>query len=235
MTLHAPLALLEMNFDWDWAKAEQEFKRSLALNPNYATAHQWYGEFLVSMGRSEEGIAEIQKAAALDPLSVVISTDVAKVYLLARRYDEAIAQFHRALEMDPQFAVAHGLLALTLSLQGKHEEAIAQIQQIEKIETNPMHLGWLGYIYARAGRKVEAENALKQFDLLAQRIDVSPLWPTLLYLGLEQKDAAFAELEKVFQQHSMGGAIPLKVNPQFDPLRADPRYAELLRRAHFAP
>ncbi len=232
---HASLGLLELNFDWNWAKAEEEFKRSLALNPNYATAHQWYGEFLVSMGRSDEGIAEIKKAAALDPLSVVISTDVGKVYLLARRYDEAVAQFHRALEMDPQFAVAHGLLALTLSFQGKHEEAIAQIQQIGNIDSNPMHLGWQGYVCGRAGRKTEAENALKQLDLLARRIEVSPHWPTLVYLGLEQKDAAFAELEKAFQEKAVAGAIPLKANPIFDPLRSDPRYADLLRRAHFAP
>ncbi|MEO5754502.1 MAG: winged helix-turn-helix domain-containing protein, partial [Chthoniobacterales bacterium] len=86
---HASLGLLALNFDWDWAKAEREFKRALEVNPNYATAHQWYGEFLVSIGRADEGIAEIQKAADLDPLSVVISTDVAKVYMLARRYDEA--------------------------------------------------------------------------------------------------------------------------------------------------
>ncbi len=231
---HASLGLLAMNFDWDWAEAEREFKRALELNPNYATAHQWNGEFLVSMGRAEEGVAELRKALELDPLSVVISTDLGKVLLLARRYDEASAQFHRALEMDPDFAVAQGLLALTLSLQGKHEDALTQIRQIKNIAGNPMHLAWLGYIYGAAGRKGEAENTLQELEALAQKTYVSPTWPLLLAIGLGDKEYAFAQLERVVHEHSIGGAIPLRVNPLFDPLRSDPRYAEFLRRASLA-
>ncbi len=232
---HASLALLAFNFDWDWAKADREFKRSLALNPNYATAHQWYGEYLVSMGHANEAIAEIEKAADLDPLSVVICTDVGKVYWLARRYDDAIAQFYKALEMDPDFAVAHGLLALALSVKGEHEAAIAEVRKIKDLESDPMHLAWAGYIYGRAGKEDAAKQARRQLEELAGRIDVSSQWNALVDIGLGEADAAFRSLEKVFQERSMGGAIPLKVNPLFDPLRSDARYAGFLRRANFLP
>ena len=150
---HASLGLKAMNFDWDWAMAEQEFRRAIELNPNYATAYQWYGEFLASIGRFDEGIRTLKRAQELDPLSLVINTDVAKVYMIARRYDEAIAQFQKALEMDPGFDVARGLLGLTYSLKGEHEEAIAECRKLKDFGENPLYLSWMGNVYGAAARK----------------------------------------------------------------------------------
>lgn len=232
---HASLGLLAMNFDWDWAQAEREFKRAIELNPNYATAHQWYGEFLADMGRADEGIREINRARALDPLSVIINSDVAKVYLLTRHYDEAVEQFKRTLELDPAFGQAHGLLGLTYSLKGLHSEALEEVRQIKGLENDPMAVAWLGYIHAAAGDRASAEKMLSQLRELATRIYVSPLWIAQIQVGLREADQAFASFERVFEERSVAGAIVLKANPLFDNLRSDPRFADLLRRANLTP
>lgn len=232
---HASLGLLAMNFDWDWALAEREFRRAIELNPNYATAHQWYGEFLADMGRADEGVSEIKRARELDPLSLIINSDVAKVYLLTRHYDEAVEQFKHTLELDPGFTQARGLLALTYSLRGEFETALEEIRRIKGPENDPMTCAWLGYIYGASGKKVEAEQTLGRLRELAAQTYVSPLWIAQVYAGLGEKDRAFEWFERVFQERSVGGAVVLKANPVFDSLRADPRFPNLLRRANPAP
>jgi TolB-like protein/DNA-binding winged helix-turn-helix (wHTH) protein/Tfp pilus assembly protein PilF len=231
---HATLGLIAMNTDWDWAEAEREFKRAIELNPNYATAHAWYGEFLADMGRFEEGVAEIKRGQELDPLSLVINTDVAKVYMLARRYDEAIEQYKRALELDPEFEVAHGLLALTYSLKGMHEEALSELRKIKNLEKDPMYLSFLGYVDARAGKRDEAREVLKRMESLSKQTYASPLWMTIVYAGLGEKDEAFKWFERVFDERTTGGTIALKVSPVYDSLRSDPRFSDLMQRTRFA-
>ena len=230
---HAALGLIAMNYDWNWHEADKEFRRAIELNPNYATAHQWYGEFLVQMGRSDEGIAEAWRAQELDPLSLIINTDVAKVYMFARRYDEAIEQYKRALEMDPEFETAHGLLALTYSAKGMHEEAVAELRKIKSIEEEPMYLSFLGFVYGKAGRRAEARGALERMRKLSERTPVSPLWWALAYAGCGEKDQAFHWLGRSFAERASGGAISLKVSHVWDSLRPDPRFEALLRRAGF--
>jgi TolB-like protein/DNA-binding winged helix-turn-helix (wHTH) protein/Flp pilus assembly protein TadD len=232
---HASIGLLAMNFDWEWARAEKEFKRAIELNPNYATAHQWYGEFLADMGRAAEAISEIQRARELDPLSVIINSDVGKVYLLTRHYDEAVAQFKRTLELDPDFAQAHGLLAVTYSLQGRHNEALEEVRKIRDLENDPMLLAWFGYIQGASGNKVEAEKALGRLRELASQTHVSSLWFANVEAGLSDRDAAFQTFEKVLEERSVGGGLVLKANPTFDSLRSDPRFPDLLTRANLAP
>lgn len=229
---HASLGLLAMNFDWDWAEAEREFKRAIELNPNYATAHQWYGEFLANMGRTEQGIAEIKRALELDPLSLIINSDVAKVHTIARRYDEAIEQYKRALELDPEFAEARGLLALTYSFKGRHDEAIRELRQIKSVEENPLYLSWLGYVYGIAGHKGEAENVASRLKEISTRTYVSPVLMTYVYAGLGEKEEFFAWCEKVFEERAPWGAITLLGSPLYDPLRSDPRFDDLLRRTN---
>ena len=232
---HASLGLCAMNFDGDWAKAEREFQRAIELDPNYATARQWYGEFLADLGRFDEGIAEIKRAQRLDPLSVIINTDVAKVLMIARRYDEAVAQYARALELDPEFAVARGLLAVTRALQGRHEEAAAEAHRIRGLPDNALYLSWLGYIYGTAGNQAEAAKVTDRLRELARQTDVSPMCFAIVHAGTGEKEAAFASLEKVLEERAAWGAISLKCSPIFENLRADPRFADLLRRARFTP
>ena len=230
---HAALGLIAMNHDWDWQGAEREFRRAIELNPNYATAHHWYGEFLVQMGRPDEGIAEARRAQELDPLSLIINTDVAKVYMFARRFDEAIEQYKRALEMDPEFETARGLLAQTYSAKGMHEEAVAELRKIKNIEEEPMYLSFLGFVYGEAGRRAEARGVLDRMRKLSERTRVSPLWWALAYAGSEEKDQAFHWFDRAFAERASGGAISLKVAPVWDNLRPDPRFTDLLRRAGF--
>lgn len=229
---HATLGLIAMNDDQDWAKAEREFKRAIELNPNYATAHQWYGEFLAWMGRFDEGVAESRRAHELDPLSLTISTDLAKVYMLARRYDEAIDQFRSALELDPDFEVAHGLLGLTYSMKRQHAEALRELRLIKNLETDPMYLSFLGYVYGEAGMNPEAQQTLRRLSALSKRAYVSPQWMTIIYAGFGEREQAFKWLESIVEQRAQG-MITVKVSPQWDSLRSDPRYPTLLRRAGF--
>ncbi len=232
---HASLGLCAMNFDWDWALAEAEFKRAIELNPNYATARQWYGEFLADLGRFDEGIAEIKRAQRLDPLSIIISTDVAKVHTIARRYDEAVELYKKALELDPEFAGARGLLAITYSLKSEHEAAINEARRIRGLNDNALYLSWVGYILGAAGKQVEAGHVVDRLRELAHRMYVSPMCFAIVHAGTGEKDEAFAWLEKVFAERAAWGAISLKCNPIFENLRSDPRFADFLRRANFAP
>ena len=230
---HAALGLIAMNYDWDWPEAEREFGRAVRLNPNYATAHQWYGEFLACMGRFDEGIGELELAHGLDPLSLVISTDVAKAYMFARRYDEALGRYHRVLEMEPEFDVARGLLAMTYSARGEHEEALRELSKIKKLEGDPMYISYLGYAHGKAGRRAEARDDLVRLRELSKRTYVSPLWMALLCAGGGEKEQAFQWFDRVFDEHPAGGAISLKVAPVWDDLRHDLRFGDLLRRARF--
>ena len=229
---HATLGLIAMNDDHDWPKAERELKRAIELNPNYATAHQWYGEFLAWMGRFDEGIAESKRARELDPLSLTISTDLAKVYMLARRYDEAIAQYRSALELDPDFEVARGLLALTYSKKGQHAEALRELRRIRNLETDPMYLSFLVYVYGEAGMKQEAQQTLRRLTDLAKRSYVSPQWMTIAYAGLGEREQAFKWFDRIFETRAQG-IITVKVSPQWDNLRSDPRFPAALRSAGF--
>ncbi|MDX6613326.1 MAG: hypothetical protein QOD75_2512 [Blastocatellia bacterium] len=230
---HASLGLIAMNFDWNWPETEKEFKRAIELNPNYATAHQWFGEFLACMGRFDEGIAELKRAHDLDPLSLIINTDLAKAYMFARRYDEAIAEFKRTLEMDSEFQVAHGLLAMTYSAKSMHEEALSELRRIKNLENEPLYLSYLVHVYARAGESGEARTELARLRGLSRRTYVSPLLMALACAGLGDKDEAFHSLEQVFEERSSGGAISLKVGNVWDNLRSDPRYPGFKQRAGF--
>jgi DNA-binding winged helix-turn-helix (wHTH) protein/TolB-like protein/Tfp pilus assembly protein PilF len=230
---HAALGLVAMNFDWNWTESEKEFRRAIELNPNYATGHQWYGEFLACMGRFDEGIAELKLAQGVDPLSLIINTDLAKAFIFARRYDEAIAQLKRTLEMDSEFEVAHGLLALAYSAKGRHKEAVDELRKIKSAKTDPLYLSYFVYVYATAGRPEEAETALRQLKALAKQTYVSPLNMAVAYTGLGDKDQAFTWLQRVFDERASGGAISLKVAHVWDQLRSDPRYSAFQQRAGF--
>jgi tetratricopeptide (TPR) repeat protein len=232
---HASLGLLAMNYDWDWAAAEREFKRAIELNRNYATAHHWYGEFLAYMGRFDEAFIEIARAHELDPLSLIVNTDIGKIYVLARRYDEAIPHFQAALRLDPEFAEARSLLGLTYGAQGKHAEALAEMRKVKNLETHHAYLAWLAFTQGRAGRNDEARATINRLNELSQQTYVSPFWLGTAWMGMGDNDEVFKYFERVFAEHASGGAVSLKVNPLFDGLRSDPRFADLLRRPNFEP
>ncbi len=227
---HNSLAAIIADYYWDWAEAEKHFKRAIELNPNYSVARYWYSEYLQRMGRLDEAVIEAKRAQAIDPVSHNANAHVGIALYRARRYDEAIEHLHKAVEMDANALDAHIFLGFAYIQHRKHDEAIAEFQKVVTLsERNPSLLGLLGYGYAVAGKRGEAQAILKELDELQKRQHVSSLEIALVYIGLEEREQAFAWLEKAYHERAWVLGF-LKVEPIFDPLRSDPRLTELMRR-----
>jgi tetratricopeptide (TPR) repeat protein len=165
---HTSLAIVKANDDCDWSGGEREFQRAIALNPDYAMAHMWYGFTLASMGRFDEAIDEAKRALELDPLSLNINWFLGLVYLFARQYDQAIEQYRKALELDPNFFVLHAFLGVAYVHKSMYKEGIAEFEKAVAISPSNMSLALLGYGYAAAGRRVEARKVLDQLNELSK-------------------------------------------------------------------
>ena len=227
---HTALGRSLLTSDWDYAGAEKEFKRGIELEPDSAIAHRSYAAYLSALGRHQEAIAEAKRALQLDPLTTTTNSIVGQSYLFARQYDQAIEQYRKLLEMDRGFADGYRFLSLAYTGKGQYEEALATAQAGLKVAPdNPGLLAELGYAYARAGQRVAAQKTLDQLLTLAKQREVSGALIALLYAGLGDRDQAFAWLEKAYEARS-SNLLYLKVSPRYDSLRADPRFADLVRR-----
>ena len=226
---HVPLAVALYRFDWSFSEAEGEFQRAIELNPNYATAHQFYGEYLAAVGHFEKGIAELKRAQELDPLSLIINADLGKAYFYARRYDQAGEQLRKTMEMDQSFQTAHFYLGMVYVMKGSFPDSIAEYQRAKQLNDDPRMLGLLGHVYAVSGQRDEALKTLDQLKENAGQRYVSPYSFALVYAGLGDKDQAFQWLEKSRQDRTPYLST-IKVDPLLDNLRSDPRFAELMRR-----
>ena len=232
---HTSLAVIKGDYEWDWLGAEREFKRAIELNPNYATAHHWYSDYLGIMGRHEEAIAEIKRAQQLDPLSLIINTVAGVRFHWARRYDEAVEQLRKTLEMDPNFAVAHDWLGQVYEQMGQDESAIAEHQKaIRASGGSSQVVAALGHTYAAAGKRNEALRILADLNERRKMAYVSPYDIAVIHVAFGEKDQAFEWLEKAYQERA-SPIVVLKVDPRLDPLRSDPRFQDLLRRMNFPP
>jgi serine/threonine protein kinase/TolB-like protein/Flp pilus assembly protein TadD len=226
---HATLGYSK-DFDWDWQGAEREFQQAINLNPGYTTAHHWYAIHLTGLGRNTEAIAEIRKAESLDPLSIIISADAAWVFYFARRYEQEGEQARKTLEMDPNFAIAHMYLSYSYLHMAKDKEAVAEMKKAVDLSGGSLPMvGNLAYIYALAGRRYEAIKILSDLRTRSKREFVSPDVFAQIYTGLGNKDQAIAWLEKGYERRSDFAGL-LKVLPELDPLRSDPRFEALVRR-----
>jgi len=224
---HASLALVAENYDYDMQTAEKEFRRAIQLDPSYATAHQWYAEYLSWQGRFDEALAESERARQLDPLSQIIATDHGSILYFARRYDQAIAQCRSVLDMDASFHRARGLLIRSYVQSGKFEEAI---HEVDAWTNATWTLPWKVFVYGRWGRTAQAEQTLAKFErLLPQYVGDPDLLLLVARLGMDRKDQAITLLEKLYAEHSPV-IVTLKTDPIFDPLRTDPRFQQLLSR-----
>jgi serine/threonine-protein kinase len=227
---YASLGWISTMFDWDWTSAEREFKKSIALNPNYATAHEWYALYLAAMGRLDEAISEAKKAQALDPLSLIINVVVGLVFYGARRYDKAISQLQKTLEMDPDFQIALWLLGLTYVSLARYEDATASFQKAMQLPGGIVYsAGYLGMSYALSGQKEKALKMLNQIDELLEKGYSILLHKVALYIGLGEMDQAFEFLGKACMEKESHLTF-LKIHPVFDPLRGDPRFNDLLKK-----
>ena len=228
------LAFVKERYEWDFTGAEKEFKRAIELNPNYATAHQWYGESLSSMGRHQEAIAENKRAQELDPLALIINVALGARFYLARQYDEAVRQLLKTLELDPNFPRVHFRLGLTYVQKGMYREAVAELQKtVELSGRDSIYVASLAYVYGMSGQKAEALKLLDELKQRSNREYVSPYYMAFAYVGLGEKDQAFAWLERACQERDFWLRL-LKVDPVWDSLRSDPRFADILRRIGFA-
>lgn len=227
---HTSLADVMELYDWDVAGAEREFKRAIELNPNYATAHHWYANLLDYLGRKEEAKREILRAQQLDPLSLIISHTVGGILLDARDYDQAIEQYKKTLEIDPNFPLTHEYLGLAYGGKGRYEEAVVELNRaIAPAGRRPVYVANLGYIHALSGKTAEANKMLEELMRRANTEYVSPYDIASVYTALGEREKAFAWLEKAVQERDVA-IISLKVDPYWDSLRADPHFADLLRR-----
>jgi TolB-like protein/DNA-binding winged helix-turn-helix (wHTH) protein/Flp pilus assembly protein TadD len=225
---HASLALAYDLYGWDWQAADREFQRAIQLNPGYAPAHQWYSWHLIMQGRITEAIIEIRRAESLDPLSLIISADLADALCVAHRYDEAVQQSEKTLELDPNFAVAYYELGQADVQRHMPSEAIAAFQHAIKLAG---HSGAfdsnLAYTYAVSGRKEDALAIVR--NLVAQQ-DQNPSVGAdiaLIYVGLGDLDQAMLWLNKAYDARFKASIV---LHPAFDPLRSDARFKDLLDR-----
>ena len=227
---HTLLADYRYLFDWDWPGAETEFRRAIELNPNYPTGRQWYANFLSVSGRSPEALREIRKAQELDPLNLVINTDVGTTYYYAGQYDRAIEEQRKTLELEPDFLLAHIYLGFAWLRKNRPEDAIREFEIAGRLAPDePDPIALRGYASALAGRRTEAEQALVQLTALSTRRYVSAFPIAWVYLGLGNKDRTFEWLEKAYQERA-SRLVYLKVERAFDTLRLEPRFLDLLRR-----
>ena len=227
---HNALAYELFNYEWNAADAEREIKLAIELNPNYATAHQWYGNsILLGSGRFEEAIAESKRAQELDPLSLIINADLGTTLLFARRTDEAVEQFQKTIEMDDNFAYAHVFLGRAYLMRNDFPAAIAQCQKAQSLGDDPRPLVILARIYAKLGRKKESVELLDRLKNIGEQKYVSAYYFALVCAGLGENDEAFKYLEKAFQDRE-GRMTLLNVDSLMDELRADRRFKDLVRR-----
>jgi DNA-binding winged helix-turn-helix (wHTH) protein/TolB-like protein/Tfp pilus assembly protein PilF len=224
---HTSLAYVKYYYDWDWPSAEREFRRAIEINPNYATAHQWYAEYLFYMARFDESIAEIERARELDPASLVINTELGSPYFYMRQYDQAMEKYRKALEMDPSFFLGNYCVALCYGQKSMFGEAITALGGGKDVSA------MVGYFYAVSGRKREAQEMLKKLMEISKRQYFSPYLIAKVHAGLGEKDQAFTWLEKAREDRDER-IVMLKVDQHLDSLRSDPRFQVLLRRLGLA-
>jgi len=219
---------------WDWAGADREFKRALELNPRYATAHLWYGEYLWALGRFDDAQAEINRALEQNPLSAETSLALATRAYYARQPDAAIEQVQKVLGMDSNYVPAHVLLGRIYAQKGSSEEALAEFRKaLDLSEGDTNELAALGYAEAVSHRDREARKTLDDLMQRSRDTYVQPAWIAVIELALGDRNQAFDWLEKAYSDRSWW-LVDLKVDPFFDGVRSDPRYADLLRRVGLA-
>jgi TolB-like protein/DNA-binding winged helix-turn-helix (wHTH) protein/Flp pilus assembly protein TadD len=232
---HASLALITELYDWDWPAADKEFRRAIELDPNYATGHHWYAEFLAFWGHFDEALNEIERARQLDPLSKVVATDKGAILYFARQYDGAIEQLRAVLDLDPGMSRAH-LLCFAYAEKGQFTEALAHIDVWRRRhQDGPWPTAAEAYVYGRAGQKMRAERALAKLkeETRHSNLDPVPMF-ALAYAGMKQNDEALFWLQKGYAEHT-SALIAIKVDPIYDSLRTDPRFQDLLRRVNLVP
>ena len=224
------LAFVRRFYDWDWAEAERDFRHACALNKNYATARHWRALLYCEASRFEDAAEQMAIAHELDPLSLAISADIGWVSYFARDYETAIRRYRATLELDPDFSWARFLLGLAREQTGKFDEAIAEFEKALPISGRSTKiLAAVGHAAGLAGQSGKARQVLAELEQLAHQRYVSSYAISLVHIGLGDYEQAFASLDRACEERA-GYLVYLNVDPAVDPIRDDPRFADLLRR-----
>ena len=225
---HASLGMVNEGL-YRWAEAEEEFKRAISLNPNYPTAHHWFALSHLSRRQFDDALSEMKRAQELDPLSPIIGSTLAMTYLLKSKPDLALAQCKRVIELEPNFPSAHLYLGWSYTKLGRNDEALAELEKAVELSGRAgFYLEDLGYLYAVNGRRKEALAILKELQEKNAKGESSFESVAAVYAGLGDRDQVFAWLEKGFQAHDDLTSVVWWFD--YDDLRSDPRYADLVRR-----
>ena len=229
---HTSLAGIACTFDADWPAAERGYRRAFEVNPNHATAHQWWGMTLAGLGRHAEAAAEIRRALEIDPVSLRVGKAAGTILYLARRYAEAIEQYKKTLELDPNYAPALIELGRVYTVLGQKTQALLELERAAQVSNrSSSSLAALGYAYGVFGSRDRALNILSELRGRSTHAYVSPEDYAIVYLGLRDDDRVFQELSRAADQR-LSSLYTLKTAAEFDPIRTDPRFADLLRRVH---
>jgi tetratricopeptide (TPR) repeat protein len=227
---HCALAYIKFEYDWDVDNAESEYQRAISLNPGYASAHQWYGEYLMIAQRSQEAAAELRIAREIDPLSQPVNMITAAVFYTMHRYDEAIAHLQKTIELDPNFVVAHTFLAACYEKKGLYEQAVNEYEHEYTLEgDNSRTIAALRETYQSSGMNAYWRKHVELLKARSTRTYVSPVFIAMDYANLGDKDRAFEWLDKAYAERS-GWLLELKIDPVWDKLRTDSRFQALLER-----
>jgi len=230
---HTSLAFVKANYDWDFPGAEEEFQRAIALNPNYATAHQWYAMYLVPMRRFAEAEREIKVAQDLDPLSLIISLGVGEIFEWERNYDAAFRQYQKTLELDPSFIGTYGHLSTIYEHKGMYREAVEAAKKVAVLKGNNDEVSEMERVFRKNGYPgLDQMNLRRDFEAQAQGKYVRSSEIAGNYLRTGNKPQALHWLEKAFEERD-SSLVFLPIDAEFDPLRSDPQFQELLKKIGF--
>ena len=227
---HTALGGVRTDRDWDWKGAEDEYRRAIAINPSDSTAHHWYGLHLVRMGRGQQGLSELERALALDPLSLIIATDLAETYYLLRNPDVAMTRINEVLALNPDFAQAHVVKGKILEELHRYPEAEREFEEANRAFSRKNSLDFLrGHALALSGEREEALKIAQDIEVASEQQYISGVNVAQVYCALGETDTAMKWLNSAYKRHDTAMNM-LGVDPLFDGCRADPRFQELLRR-----
>lgn len=230
---HTSLALIALNYDWDWKTAEKEYRRAIELDPNYATAHQWYAEFMALQGRFNEALAEAERARRLDPLSLIIAADTGAILYFARQHDRAIEQFQSVLAVDRNFPRAH-MIVYAYVEKGMFDKALGELDAWDNSEQTPWTCSLRAYVHGRAGRTALAQRTIARCEQLKLfPANAADVMLAIAYAGMNDRERPITFLQRAYLAHSHALTV-LKVDPIYDRLRSDSRFKDLMHRVGLA-
>jgi DNA-binding winged helix-turn-helix (wHTH) protein/tetratricopeptide (TPR) repeat protein len=227
---HAAYGNIIIYYDYDFVGAEREEQRAIELNPDYATAHHWYSELLMGLGRHEEALAEIRRALEIDPLSLILNRQYGASLLFARQYDAAVEQMKKTVDLDANFAVGHSTLSVAYRMRGDYAESVEELAKFQELTGGERTAALMRESFAEGGW----QEFLRAMTDERRPASLTPYNVATFHSALGEKDKAFAELNKAYQNRE-GILGLLKVDPRFDSLHDDPRFQDLARRFKIAP